>query len=84
MKLCYLFLTALLIILHFKLLHARAVNRLWKDTNSGIDLGAVNCETEMREMCSNFVQSQNFSMKVSSFVYTPRKEIKGSASIVIE
>lgn len=80
MKLCCLFVPVLLMVLHFKLLHGREVNRFHKDTNSGNDLRAVNCGTEMREMCSNIVQSQNFSLKVSSSVYIPGQEIKGSAS----
>lgn len=64
-----------------ELLQGRAVEQ--RDTslseNDSSDMRRVNCATKMREeMCSSINPAQNYSLVLSSPVYSPRQEIKGN------
>lgn len=60
----------------FELLQGRAVEK--RDTSiSDNDMKTVNCATKMREKCSSFSPAQNYSLTLSSPVYSPRQGIIG-------
>ena len=62
------------------LLQGRAVQQ--RDTSaSENDMKSVNCATKMREeKCSSFSPAQNYSLMLSSPVYSPGQEIKGKTN----
>lgn len=65
----------------FELLQGRAVEK--RDTSiSDNDMKTVNCTTKMREeKCSSFSPAQNYSLTLSSPVYSPRQKIIGKISV---
>ena len=79
MKLIYLYAASLLMLswqVGLKRLEAMVVPRFSRDINDN-GMRAVNCDTEMRETCSATGPAHNYSMKISSSVYSPGQEIKG-------
>ena len=65
-----------------ELLQARAVEQ--RDTSvSDSDMISVSCATKMREeKCSSISPAQNYSLMLSSPVYSPRQQIKGTVNCI--